>query len=134
MSRPDDGGLSDRVRASLATPHAKRSIRQRMCWAETPMAELKERHGLRRARCRKRTTVLMEALGAAMAYNIKKLARRRPQQIQDPALARHHWTTPRYCLLLRATQTRRPAPLRHHHTATLARLRQQSRWKHLDAH
>jgi len=39
------------------------------------MAELKERHGLRRARCRGRTTVLVEALSAAIAYNIKKLAR-----------------------------------------------------------
>jgi len=75
ISRPNDGGLADRVRAYLDTPHAKRSIRQRMCWAETPMAERKERHGLRRARCRGHTTVLVEALSAAIAYNIKKLAR-----------------------------------------------------------
>ncbi len=75
MSRPNDGELSDRVRAYLHTPHAKRSIRQRMCWAETPMAERNERHGLRRVRWRGRTAVLVEVLSATIAYNIKKLAR-----------------------------------------------------------
>jgi transposase len=84
ISRPDDGGLSDRVRAYLRTPHAKRSLRRRMSWAETPMAELKERHGTRRAHGRGRVNVLMQAFGAASAYNIKKLVRwhrRRPQAI-----------------------------------------------------
>ncbi len=74
ISRPDDGGLSDRVRAYLATPVAKHSVRQRLYWAEPPIAELKERHGLRRAQGRGRAAVLIQTLGAAMAYNIKKLA------------------------------------------------------------
>jgi transposase len=87
ITRPDDGGLADRVRAHLATPHAKRSIRLRKCWAETAIGELKERHGLRRAQCRGRANVRMQALGAALAYNIKKLVRWRDRRPQDPALA-----------------------------------------------
>lgn len=82
LSRPADGGVSDRARTYLRTPHAKRNLRQRMSWAETPMAELKERHGTRRAQRRGRGNVLIQALGAASAYNIKKLVRwhrRRPQ-------------------------------------------------------
>ena len=73
ITRPDDGGLSERVRAHLATRHAKRSLRRRGCWVETANAELKEHHGLRRAQCRGRAKVQMQAYGAAIAYNIKKL-------------------------------------------------------------
>ena len=53
------------------------------------MAELKERHGLRRAQYRGRDKVLIQALGAAMAYNIKKLVRARRPQPQPLALALH---------------------------------------------
>jgi transposase len=73
ITRPDDGGLSDRVRAHLATRQAKRSLRRRGCWVETANAERKERHGLRRAQCRGRVKVQMQAYGAAIAYNIRKL-------------------------------------------------------------
>lgn len=73
ITRPDDAGLSERVRAHLATRHAKRSLRRRGCWVETANAELKERHGLRRAQYRGRAKVQMQAYGAAIAYNIKKL-------------------------------------------------------------
>jgi hypothetical protein len=55
-----------------------------MSWAETPMAELKERHRVRRAQRRGRESVLIQALGAASAYDIKKLVRwhrRCPQAI-----------------------------------------------------
>jgi transposase len=81
ITRPDDAGLSERVRAYLATRQARRSLRRRGCWVETVNAELKERHGLRRAQCRGRAKVQMQAYGAAIAYNVKKLAaglRRRP--------------------------------------------------------
>jgi Transposase DDE domain len=81
ITRPDDAGLSERVRAHLATRQAKRSLRRRGCWVETANAELKERHGLRRAQYRGRAKVQMQAYGAAIAYNVKKLAagiRRRP--------------------------------------------------------
>ena len=90
ISRPDDGGLSDRVRAHLRTPHVKRSLRRRMSWAETPRAELKERHGTRRAQRRGRANVLIQACGAASAYNIKKLVRRQRQHPQAIAVACHH--------------------------------------------
>jgi len=90
LSRPNDGGLSDRVRASLRTPHAQRSIRRRLSWAETPMAELKDRHGLRRAHGRGRTAVLIQAYGAALADNIKKLVRGHRRDPQTLALASHH--------------------------------------------
>ncbi len=87
ITRPDDSGLYDRTRAYLRTAHAKRSIRLRKCWAETVMAEAKERHGLRRAQYRGRAKVRMQAFGAAIAYNIKKLVRWHGRRPQAPALA-----------------------------------------------
>jgi transposase len=90
ISRPDDGGLSDRVRAYLHTPHAKRSRRKRLSWAETPMAELKERHGTRRAQRRGHDNMLIQALGAASAYDIKKLVRWHRRCPQALAVACHH--------------------------------------------
>jgi transposase len=82
ITRPDDAGLSERVRAHLATRLARRSLRRRGCWVETVNAELKEHHGLRRAQCRGRAKVQMQAYGAAMAYNIKKLVSGlRPQPV-----------------------------------------------------
>jgi transposase len=74
LLRPDDGGLRDRVLAHLHSRRAQRSRRRRPAWAETANAELKDRHGLRRARCRSRDKVLIQALGAATAYDVKKLA------------------------------------------------------------
>lgn len=82
ITRPDDAGLSERVRAYLATRQAKRSLRRRGCWVETANAELKDRHGLRRAQCRGRAKVQMQAYGAAIAYNVKKLVTMvRPQPV-----------------------------------------------------
>lgn len=127
ISRPNDGGLAERVRADLATPPAKRSIRRRMCWAETAMAELKERHGLRRAQCRGRDQVRIQALGAAMADNIKKLARTRAQRPEPIALALRQRTT--------ALCHESARPVRHprypRHPRHRTRLRQQAPWKHL---
>jgi transposase len=77
LLRPNDGGLRDRVLAYLRTRPARRSRRRRAAWVETANAELKERHGLRRARCRGRDKVLIQALGAATAYDVKKLAQLR---------------------------------------------------------
>ena len=87
ITRPDDSGLYDRTRANLRTPHARRSIRLRKCWAETAMAEAKERHGLRRAQCRGQPKVRIQALGVAMAYNVKKLAQHLGRRAAEPALA-----------------------------------------------
>ena len=76
ITRPDDDGLHERVRAHLATRRAKRSLRRRSCWVETVNAELKEHHGLRRAQFRGRDKVQIQAYGAAIAYNLKKLLAR----------------------------------------------------------
>jgi hypothetical protein len=88
ICRPiDDDGLLTRVRSHLRTPQARRSISQRKCWAETVMAELKARHGLRRCALRSQTKVRIQAYLAAMAYNLKKLARARQPQPQPIAVA-----------------------------------------------
>ncbi|HEX2173515.1 MAG TPA: transposase, partial [Dehalococcoidia bacterium] len=76
ITRPDDGGLHERVRAHLSTRRAKRSLRRRGYWVETGNAELKEHHGLCRAQYRGRAEVQIPASGAAIAYNIKKLMAR----------------------------------------------------------
>jgi hypothetical protein len=76
LVRPDDPGWRERARAHLATPAGGRSLRRRKCWVELAIAELKERHGLGRAHLRGRTKLRMAAYGAAIAYNLKKLARR----------------------------------------------------------
>jgi transposase len=89
ISRPNDEGLADRVRTYLRTPHAKHSRRRRLSWAETPIAELKERHGVRRAQRRGRDNVLIQALGAASAYDIKKLVRWHRRCPETIALACH---------------------------------------------
>ena len=83
VTRTAEEDVRGRARASLATGRAKTSIRRRKCWAETAMAELKERHGCRRASGRGRPNVRIQAFVAAIAYNVKKLARssaRRPHQ------------------------------------------------------
>jgi transposase len=98
ICRPSqDDGLLERVGAHLRTRHARRSISQRRSWAETVMAELKERHGLRRCRLRSRTKVLIQAFLAAMAYNLKKLVHARRPQPQPSAVARRArlYRTPR---------------------------------------
>jgi hypothetical protein len=66
--------LLRRVVAALRTPAARRTRRQRSVWMETANAELKERHGLRRAQGRGRDAVWIQALLAASAYNVKQLA------------------------------------------------------------
>jgi len=75
-TRPDAAGLSERVRAYLATRQARQRLRRRGCWVETATAALKEHHGLRRAHYRGRAQVQMQAYGAAIAYNVKKLVAR----------------------------------------------------------
>ena len=144
ITRPNDGGVAERVRAHLRTPQAKRSLRRRLSWAETPMAELKERHGLRRAQYRGRDNMLMQALGAALAYNIKKLVRARRPQPQPLALALH--PSPRTPSRALAPAVRRVDRLRHPTgrrpqrgrsrrprgaTTRPRRVWQQAPWKHL---
>jgi transposase len=97
----NDGGLSERVRAFLRTPQARDRLRRRKCWVELAFAELKERHGSRRAHGRGRDAVLIQALSAAMAYNIKKLVRAARQQPQPIARAQRSGA-PEGCSILRS--------------------------------
>ncbi len=102
ICRPiEEDRLLERVATHLSTRRARRSIRQRKCWAETVMAELKERHGLGRCSLRGRTKVLIQAFLAAMAYDIKKLASARRPQPQSVAVAQPHGrcTPPGQCVL-----------------------------------
>ena len=87
LLRPDGAGLRERTLCHLRTSRAWRHRRLRSCWSETANAELKERHGLHRAQCRGRDKVLIQALGAASAYNLKKLARFAHPQPVTVALA-----------------------------------------------
>lgn len=105
ITRPDDGGLSERVRAHLATRQARRSLRRRGCWVETANAELQEHHGLRRAHDRGRAKVQMQAYGAAIAYNVKKLvAGTRPRPARAAGALR---IGPRHCIRAACPPTRR---------------------------
>ena len=98
-----EDGLLERVGVHLGTQGARRSIRQRRCWAETAMAELKRRRGLGRCSLRGRTKVLIQALLAAMAYDIKKLVRARHPRPQPIAVALRSTAVPHpahACLLI----------------------------------
>jgi transposase len=59
----------------LETDVAKRSIKRRKVWVETANAELKNSHGMRKARYRGRWRVTIQALLSATAYNLKKLVK-----------------------------------------------------------
>lgn len=85
ITRTVDEDVRARARAFVATEHAKTSIRRRKTWAESAMAELKERHGCRRASGRGQTNVRIQALLAACAYNVKKLARPRVRRLHEGA-------------------------------------------------
>jgi hypothetical protein len=61
--------------AHLDTPMVRKGIKQRKAWIETANAELKEQHGLRRARYRRRWRVDIQAFLAATVYNLKKLVK-----------------------------------------------------------
>ncbi len=88
---PGRWGTARPGRRYLRTPPAKRSRRApRAYWVETANAELKDRHGLRRAQCRGRDKVLIQALGA-IAYDVKKLAQRRAP---SPAMGWARWAPP----------------------------------------
>ena len=87
LLRPDDAGLRERTLSHLRTSRAWQHRRQRSCWSETANAELKERHGLHRAQRRGRDNGLIQAFGAAGAYNLKKLAHLPRPQPASAALA-----------------------------------------------
>lgn len=77
VSRPDDGGLRDRVVAYLRTFRARQTIRRRKAWIETIFGDGKERRGQRRARCRGLDKMRVQAWMIGMAQNVRQLALRK---------------------------------------------------------
>jgi transposase len=77
LSRPDDGGLRDRVADYLATARARQTIRRRKAWIETIFGDGKERRGQRRARCRGRDKMRIQAWMIGIAQNVRQLALRK---------------------------------------------------------
>ena len=80
VSRPDDGGLRDRVAAYLATPHARQTISRRKAWIETIFGDGKERRGERRARSWGLDKMRIQAWMIGMAQNVRQLALRKTKQ------------------------------------------------------
>lgn len=77
VSRPDDGGLRDRVAVYLTTPRARQTIRRRKAWIETIFGDGKERRGQRRARCRGQDKMRIQAWMIGIAQNVRQLALRK---------------------------------------------------------
>lgn len=74
VSRPDDGGLRDRVAAYLKSFQARQTIRRRKAWIETIFGDAKERRGLRRAKCRGLDKMRIQAWMVGIAQNVRQLA------------------------------------------------------------
>jgi len=74
VSRPDDGGLRDRVSAYLKSFQARQTIRRRKAWIETIFGDAKERRGLRRAKCRGLDKMRIQAWMVGIAQNVRQLA------------------------------------------------------------
>ncbi|MCL6581619.1 MAG: transposase [Firmicutes bacterium] len=83
ITRPVDMDTREWVDAHLATARARRALRRRACWAETVFADLKGNHGLGRAALRG-AAFEVQALLAAAAHNIKRLAQDRPTTAAAP--------------------------------------------------
>jgi len=83
ITRPVDMDTREWVDAHLGTARARRGLRRRACWAETVIADLKGNHGLARATLRG-AAFEIQALLAAAAHNIKRLAQDRPTMAAAP--------------------------------------------------
>lgn len=66
--------------AHLQTPEAKRALRARSVYAEGVVGEAKVLHGLRRATCRGKEKVTIQALLTATVQNLKRLVRHQALQ------------------------------------------------------
>lgn len=87
VTRVEDDGLYQRVRDNARSPAERRWQAKRMVWIEPVMAELKDRHGLRRASLRG-NGVQIQAYCAAIAYNVKKLVKARGKGSADAVKTR----------------------------------------------
>ena len=88
ISRCEEPAATLAFKAKMATQEAQRIYAQRSRLAEFPHAWLKERCGLRQFRCRGRLKVTLEALWAALSYNlIRWFAIKRRATLRAAALA-----------------------------------------------
>lgn len=79
VRRSWDASLREAVSAQLQTPRGRARLRQRQIVSERVMADLKCKHGFDRAQFRGRPSVQIQALLTAAVFNLKLLAKRRPE-------------------------------------------------------
>jgi len=88
ISRLEEPAATVAFNAKMATEEAQQIYAQRSRIAEFPHAWIKERCGLRQFRCRGRLKATMEAMWAALSYNLTRwFALRRRFTLADAALA-----------------------------------------------
>ena len=88
VTRSEEPAATRAFKAKMATEEAKQIYAQRSRVAEFPHAWLKERCGLRQFRCRGRLKATLEAMWAALSYNlIRWFALKRRATLSEPALA-----------------------------------------------
>ena len=88
VARSEEPAATRAFKAKMATEEAQQIYAQRSRIAEFPHAWIKERCGLRQFRCRGRLKATMEAMWAALSYNLTRwFALRRQPILTDAALA-----------------------------------------------
>jgi transposase len=88
ISRLEDPAATGAFKAKMATEEAQQIYGQRSRIAEFPHAWIKERCGLRQFRCRGRLKATLEAMWAALSYNLTRwFALRRRPALTEAALA-----------------------------------------------
>ena len=88
IGRNEEPATTLAFKAKMGTEEAQQIYAQRSPIAEFPHAWIKERCGLRQFRCRGRLKATMEAMWAALSYNLTRwFALRRRPSLTDAALA-----------------------------------------------
>jgi transposase len=88
ISRCEEPAVTLAFKAKMATAEAQQIYAQRSQIAEFPHAWIKERCGLRQFRCRGRLKATLEAMWAALSYNLTRwFALRRQAILTEAALA-----------------------------------------------
>lgn len=94
VQRSWDASLLDAVNAQLKTPRGYLRMRQRQIVSERVMADLKTKHGFDRAQFRGRPSVQIQALLTAAVFDLKLLAKRRPEPQAGLATRLQEGSTP----------------------------------------
>ena len=88
IARSEEPAATLAFKAKMATEEAQQIYAQRSRIAEFPHAWIKERCGLRQFRCRGRLKATLEAMWAALSYNLTRwFALKRRANLAEPALA-----------------------------------------------